>query len=455
MAFDWERLLNQDRRRPTTKVSEDKRSEFDRDYDRLVSSSSLRRLQDKTQVFPLEHHDFIRTRLTHSLEVSTLGRSFGVDVVRTLAKKGIEELTGHVDQIAAILSTVCLAHDIGNPPFGHFGESAIRSWFDKHARSFSLTDSQKHDLVGFEGNAQGFRIITYLQSLNDQYGMNFTFGTLASFLKYTASSLEVDTSAGKSKQKVGYFTSEKSIFDEVQERTDLKGARHPLAFLMEASDDIMYCTVDLEDGLKKGVVKFDSICDNLENELRGTDHHFLLERVRKVFRDRQAEGWSIREAEQIACINLKIWAIGVMFRACVDAFVDNYRAIMSGEFDKSLITASSASNLQAVLIRVAREHVYSSSVVTMLEVVGARVIQGLFSHFVPAVMSEKREDATCLEGKVFRVISESLRTLNRIHGRRLSDDYDRLQLVTDFISRMTDSYALNLYRRLEGMQLDF
>lgn len=453
MAFNWDNLLNPERRRTTTKVAEDKRSEFERDYDRLVSSSSLRRLQDKTQVFPLERHDFVRTRLTHSLEVSTLGRSFAIDVVRTLSEKGIQDLRDKETQIAAILSTICLAHDIGNPPFGHFGESAIRSWFHKRRTEFTLTVPQLNDFLLFEGNAQGFRILTYLQCLNDEYGLNLTYGTLASYHKYTASSTEVDSNKGRSRHKVGYYTSESKVFSAIQDRTGLNGARHPLAFLMEAADDIMYSTVDLEDALKKRVIHFDIILEALDVALKGTSHVYIVEAIRRVWRERRSEGWSHREADQIACHNLKILAVGRMFRACVDAFVNNYTSIMEGKFDDALIDKSTASDLHAVLKKVAQDQVYSSQAVALQEVIGAKVIHTLLDRFVPALMSSKRTNPGTLEGKLFNLISVSLRELNRIHGKGLSDNYDQLQLVTDFVCGMTDAYAHSLYRRLEGHDL--
>ena len=295
--------------------------------------------------------------------------------------------------------------------------------------------------------------MTYLQCLNDQYGLNFTYATLASYHKYTASSLTVDPNGGKSKQKVGYYDSERNVFDEIQEKTGLNGARHPLAFLMEAADDIMYSTVDLEDALKKRVVTFDFIFESLRNQLTGRNYSADIERIGKIRQDRRKQGWTHREADQITCANLKIWAVGVMFRACIDTFVENYNSIMAGEFDESLIQKSDAADLQAVLISTAQEHVYNSQIVTMLEVIGAQVIHGLLDYFVPVVMSNERSFPTTLDGKRFNLISASLRDLNRIHGRKLSDNYDQLQLVTDFVCGMTDDYAHSLYRRLEGHEL--
>jgi dGTPase len=421
MAFKWDKLLSSERQRPTDRHKEDKRSEFERDYDRLVTSSALRRLQDKTQVFPLEHHDFIRTRLTHSLEVSAYGRSFGAEVARRIAKSRFDDLATPERDIPTVMSTVCLAHDIGNPPFGHFGETAIRSWFESWFKKSEenrsgLSDSQQNDFLNFEGNAQGLRILSYLQCLNDDKGLNFTYGTLGSSLKYTASSLEIDKNR-KSKQKVGYFTSEKELFEKIQNATGLGNARHPLAFLMEASDDIAYSTTDLEDALKKRVVEFDTIVEALETNLKGTSHFDLLEDRREniqkedrkglkdIYMHRKDEGWSTREAAQIAFVNFRVAAIGAMFRSCVNSFIENYEAIMEGEFDKELITISDSSKLCSALKDIVDKYVYSSHSVLMVEVIGNQVIHSLLDMFVKAVTSDSREDIRTLDGKLFNLVS--------------------------------------------------
>lgn len=244
LEMNWDDLLNEGRFRPPSeeRSNVDRRNAFEDDYTRLIFSSAVRRLQDKAQVFPLDNSDFVRTRLTHSLEVSAIGRSIGASVENELADKCKHLFKKeHIGKISSILAVVGLAHDLGNPPFGHFGECAIqeyfKNWFEK-GNGAELTNEQKQDFINFEGNAQSFRLLSKLHYLIDENGFNMTFATLASLLKYPRSSVEgnVKGSQKVSYKKFGYFQTEKDTFDRVKNETGIKSYRHPIAFLLEAAD---------------------------------------------------------------------------------------------------------------------------------------------------------------------------------------------------------------------------
>lgn len=283
--MDWETLLCSIRERDAFEGTESRRgpletrSEFEKDYDRAVFSTPLRRLQDKTQVFPLEPNDFVRTRLTHSLEVSTLARGLARRVGTTLVEQ--QKIDGtiarHIESIAA---TCALIHDLGNPPFGHAGERAIQEWFGgllkedqqrpvEQQRFAELTPQQRADFQRFDGNAQTLRLLSRLQVLADDYGLNLTLGTLSAAMKYTAASHEAGGATGRHElEKPGYFASETDVVELVRRRTGTGEARNPITFLTEAVDDLAYAMVDFEDGLKKGLATWDDAQQELEEVAR-------------------------------------------------------------------------------------------------------------------------------------------------------------------------------------------
>lgn len=280
----WDRLLCTDRERKSS-VGSDHRNEFDKDYDRIVYSSSLRRLQDKAQVFPLQENDFTRTRLTHSLETSALARSLGNAIGKWLMeesqKDNGEEFTYKMkEELSALLQVAGLIHDLGNPPFGHYGEDVIRNWFANWFKSKSfeeisnsiksdlrLTPQEKSDFENFEGNAQTLRIVTKLQLLNDRYGVNFTYGTLATIMKYPWASND-SRFIEQGHEKFGYFASEQDIAEKIQNSMDLSdGVRHPATFLLEACDDMAYLCADVEDAVKKNIINWESEYNNIKSNL--------------------------------------------------------------------------------------------------------------------------------------------------------------------------------------------
>lgn len=493
VVMDWEKLLNDDRRRDSD--LKDHRNGFERDYDRIIGSSSLRRLQDKAQVFPLQNNDFIRTRLTHSLEVSALGRSFGNYIGERLVKEKGVKILDFQRKVSALLSVICLVHDIGNPPFGHFGEDVIKNWF-KHwfdSDEFkkleadllangkqALTEKQKNDFIYFEGNAQALRILTKLQFLNDEHGINFTYGTLAALIKYPRSSschvaalkdkLAVEQDEGereklqkklrnienhKSYAKFGYFQAEEDTFNDIKEKTGIHNYRHPLTFLMEAADDIAYAAADIEDGVKKGVVPWETVYKEIEEKFSETfDFKYLKDK-----RD-EAKKKNVPNIDMINAQNFRVWAQGRMFEAAAQSFIENYDDIMAGKFDKELIEASKAKELKDYLTKIARKYCYANSEVLSLELVGNSVISGLLEMFVPEIVKVTNENKTKLrENKFFHLISENFRYVHKLEDGvpnktiETMSLYDKLLLITDFVSGMTDSYAVDLYQRLRGVKL--
>lgn len=452
----WESLLSDGRIRSTNKSPEDGRNEFERDYDRIVYSSAFRRLQDKAQVFPLEMGDYVRTRLTHSLEVASLGRSMGVDVARKLVKeKRMNEKykDSYSDAVFSnILSSACLIHDIGNPPFGHFGETAIQDWFKTFFQDNllpELTPEQKLDFMKFEGNAQAFRILTRLQFLSDEYGLNLSYATLATLMKYPRSANEVGLKRGVSYKKHGYFQSESDQFSKVKAATGMGEFRHPLAFLLEAADDIAYSAADVEDGLKKGVINWDQFMSLLESN----DSECVTE-CRKAVKDSYDKYLKVRkfpEPQLNAIQNFRICVQSMMLRESLNVFLANIDAILEGQFDEDLIGQSKAKDLYKLLIKIGVNHVYNAKQVLTLEVAGYEVIKGLLDMFVRAMLSENYNKPKTFENRLYQLISPNFRYV--FENWTNKDTYAKIQLVTDFVSGMTDFYALDLYQKLSGNKM--
>ncbi|TGE37430.1 deoxyguanosinetriphosphate triphosphohydrolase [Desulfosporosinus fructosivorans] len=464
--MDWNNLLSEERKR-TSSTHSDHRNGFEKDYDRIVPSSSLRRLQDKAQVFPLQKNDFVRTRLTHSLEVSALGRSFGNLIGKKLVEEGKVKIEDFSRKISALLATVCLVHDLGNPSFGHCGETIIQNWFKQwfskdifstYKGIKTLTQEQKNDFIHFEGNAQALRILTRLQFLNDQNGVNFTYGTLASLLKYPHSSSEIDSTKGKSYSKFGYFQAEKKIVGKIKEATGIGEKRHPLTFLMEASDDIAYYAADIEDGVKKSIVRWDEEYKAIKEKLnkKYSKGFKFLDEQRDL-----AEINKVPDRDLVNVQNFRVWAQGEMFKACADTFMENYDAIMNGEFDKELLEASNANDIKIILEEIAVRLIYPCKEVLTLELVGHSVITGLLNMFIEALVTDEgKYKSKQVTGKYYHLISSNFKYIAKldIDGKpnKTEQDltlYDKLLLVTDFISGMTDSYAVDLYQTLSGVKL--
>ena len=338
--LNWKKLLCEERFRESgSNRPTDYHNEFDKDYSRIVYSSSVRRLQDKAQVFPMQENDFTRTRLTHSIEVASLGRSLAWGIGDWLMDRGALADVWEIKKLASMVETACLLHDLGNPPFGHYGEDIIRKWFmnwfnskeyehleNKHmekpgAKHPLLSEQQKSDFLFFEGNAQGIRILTKLQILNDRYGANLTLGTLSTLIKYPwYSDDDKCKDEEKGKKKLGCFYSEREIFEQIKEKVGIAPHRHPATLILEAADDIAYLPTDIEDAIKKGALKWEVVYDALREEIRkyNSDKLDSLDRYTKLADDNK-----VPDRELVKVQNLKIILQGIFIEEVKNTFFNN------------------------------------------------------------------------------------------------------------------------------------
>lgn len=444
----WENLLSAQRLgRTLVEVAElDPRTDFTRDWDRIIFSSAFRRMQDKTQVFPLAKNDYIRTRLTHSLEVASVGRSLGMRVGKyVLSEKetGLKNITEH--DFGAIVAAACLAHDIGNPPFGHAGESAIQEWFEENMdwALAGIDESKRNDFLKFEGNAQGFRLLTKLQHYPQEGGMQLTHAILGAFTKYPRLSVDnKEYKQGISGKKFGFMHSEENLFKSTATQLGLKiktsdaksWLRHPLTFLVEAADDICYHIMDVEDGFKAKIIQYETLFQLHEPWLDSSGKDKL-----KTFDDHQ------KKAEYLRAIT-----IGSLIKEAVNVFKKHYDEIMNGDFDSEITSLLySAENLKKFKVLAVNE-IYCTRPVLEIEACGFEVIGGLLDAFIPAVQAHCGVSNGPRMGKV------RARTLVKLlpgNIKKETSKYEQLQIVTDFISGMTDSFAVELYQRIKGISL--
>lgn len=447
--MNWNQLLSNKRfGQENQPQHKDDRTEFQRDYDRLIFSSPFRRLQNKTQVFPLPRRIFVHNRLTHSLEVSSVGRSLGNDVSRLLLERHPELRDTHLTEMGSIVSAACLAHDLGNPPFGHSGERAIGTYFSEGEGQFlrtfvceetgdCLSPQQWQDIINFEGNANAFRLLTHHFRGRREGGFVMTYSTLASIIKYPFTS----DLAGK-KGKFGFFRSEvegyQRIADELgilrKEAPDgsLRYARYPLVYLVEAADDICYEIMDIEDAHKLKLLTTDET------------KHLLL----AFFDDEQRSTIESRlqtlEDQNEQIVYLRSCTINCLEQECVRTFVEHEDEILAGEFKGSLIDCIAERPRQAYAecVSVAFGKIYHSKDVVDIEMAGYRVITTLTDLMVKAVTNSNKTFSQLLINRVspqYDILAPTL--------------YGRIQAVLDYISGMTDVYALDLYRNINGMSL--
>jgi dGTPase len=460
---DWGVWLNAARRRPSgtapTLFHTETRAEIERDYDRVLFSTPVRRMADKTQVFPLDRSDSVRTRLTHSHEVANLARSVGVDLVfnRGLAAG----LPTALRDVPALLATIGLAHDLGNPPFGHQGEAAMGGWFaQNYARVFGdapeLTDAMRQDFLRFEGNAQTLRLLTKLQLINDDYGLNLTAATLAALIKYPVGSAAIDQTR-VARKKHGFFQSEQALVLDVQTRCGLMpGQRHPLTWILEACDDIAYSVLDAEDAVKKGLLSFSDMMAFLRHTA-GDDAV-----VTQVCAAAEHEHWRYRaaglspaELNDISMQTFRIRAIGALMQAVADTFLAQLPAISRGDFNQELIAASPAGALLQALKACNWQHVYRHKTVLKVELTGFVVIHGLMDAFWYAITC--RIDAqnpasarrTPLASYLYQLISENYRRVFESPRNPMPLRYREAQLLTDMLSGMTDSFAVRSWQQIQ------
>jgi dGTPase len=449
--MNWPTLLCADRlgRESKPRTDASVRSEFRRDSDRVTFSSAFRRLQDKTQVFPLADNDYVRTRLTHSLEVASVARSLGSRIGEELCEQH-DLRTLHAGDFGEIASAAALAHDLGNPPFGHSGEDAIRHWFrtsqHAHRAGESLTAAQRLDIERYEGNAQGFRLITRLQMPDNDGGMQLTCATLGAFTKYPRESLMPPDSAtgGASAKKFGFFQTERGHFAEVAGRCGLLRrddaaawwARHPLAFIVEAADDICYRLVDLEDGFRLGHIGYDEAVVHFESVIAPEHRPKRIAEIETRMRRVQL---------------LRTMAIGSAIEECAALFLEREGEILAGTFDTPLIDAIGSSAAWDEIIRVSRAQIYNTPRGVEIEAAGFEVLGGLLDVFVSALNDLASPDKPSPRShKLLQLVpAETLAPGRTPHA----DAYERLMRILDFVSGMTDSYAVALYKKVRGISL--
>jgi len=465
--LDWKKLLNDKRRKPksgeppialTQLKQKEVRTEHERDYDRILFSTPVRRLADKTQVFPLEKNDSVRTRLTHSHEVSNLARSLGIDIA--FNENLFSEQQEPQRNVPAILAAVGLAHDLGNPPFGHQGEGAIQSWVADNSDELfgdgTLDEAMKNDFLKFEGNAQTLRLLTRLQLTNDDYGLNLSYGTLAALMKYPVGSGQTSKDHVSSK-KHGFFQSEKEIINDVWENTGLSAKiRHPLTYLMEACDDIAYSVLDAEDAVKKNLVSFSDLISYLKHQKnKDKTIEYVIEASCEKNKEFREDNLSPNELNDISMQMFRVYAIGAMISDVKKAFMDNYAIIMKGELKQDLIAVSNSAVFCKLLKKFDRMHAYRHRSVLEVELTGYNTIRQLMDYFWKAITDRENHNELGSDRKspfssyAYSRISENYRRVFESENNNMPIRYKELQLLTDMISGMTDSFAISLLDELE------
>jgi dGTPase len=465
--MSWDALLEKTRVREllagqkSYTVSGESRTEYERDRDRSVYSSPIRRLMGKTQVFPLDPNDLVRTRLVHSLEVSTVAEGLAAQATRDVISKKEKLSDEQQSAISKIAETCGLLHDIGNPPFGHAGELAIASWFTDRPEGKNqikklggATSQAALDFLLFEGNAQTLRILTNTRLLAHDHGLNLTCATASAVRKYLAPSHEADLGSPiHEKTKPGFFLSEADILDRIADRTSTKKRRHPVTYLVEAADDIVYSVVDIEDGIKKGLLRWPMVLEYLmahcgnsavfQEALKGAD--------RQMKNVPSASGLRASEYPQAFRVN----AISAMVRAVVDIFGVRYKEIMKGDYHEELVSDDdcAAASFVKACKNLLRETVFRYHDVLRVEVRGRRVIHDLMDLFwegVSTFLKDGKTQTRTYGGKLYLLISENYRHLfeQRLSGGLEDANYCGVQLVTDYISGMTDAFACRIHTDL-------
>lgn len=453
----WNKLLCEKRFKQSSNEAYefDERNEFDKDYSRIISSSSFRRLQDKTQVYPLKRGDFVRTRLTHSLEVSHIASSIG---------KSIEKYLQREDQkISSLLSVTGLIHDLGNPPFGHSGEYIIQDFFKEYLKKSGydniLTNIQKEDLLCFDGNVQTFRILRKLQYLGDKDSYNLTYATLATIMKYPTNSVEGNKKdKGKLiERKFGYFDSEKSDYDKIFEEMGIKGKRHPITFLLEAADDIAYCVADIEDGVQKKFITLQDLKNMLKKIGRKSlEVQELLEKI-KEYEEKNKEIENSSLFEKIVVQKIKIYIQGKMIQEVIKSFIKNEEFILNGDFNKELLDDGAYKEIKDGLKNLAKNKIFQSKERVFTDILAAKVLRKLLNIFIEGMIDwlNNGKEASLTSRNIRVLISENyiINYESELKECKNKGDeiYTTLKLCVDFISGMTDQFAVDLYKKLQGI----
>lgn len=444
--MNWEQLLSLKRQGDTSKrlrkEQDDTRLGFEVDYDRIIFSAAFRSLQDKTQVIPLSKTDFVHTRLTHSLEVSVVGRSIGRLVGKKIIEKYpyLKEVHGfHMNDFGAIVAAASLAHDIGNPPFGHSGEKAIGEYFSiGNGSRFKeqMTPKQWQDLIDFEGNANGFSVLTGTRP-GIEGGLRISYATLGAFMKYPKESLPKKPTKNIADKKYGFFQSDKAFFEDVAAELglipnktgdDIGFERHPLAYLVEAADDICYTIIDFEDGINLGLVSEDYALE------------YLIKLVKDTIDTAKYKTLTTRE-DRISY--LRALAIGNLINDAVRVFVENEEAILAGEFPYALTDKSKYKAQMDDIIKLSIKNIYQSREVIEKELTGYQIINTLLDKFIQAYNNNINGNATNYDKLLLRILPEK-------HLHEKESVYERLLHICHFVSLLTDGNALLYYRTILG-----
>jgi dGTPase len=440
--MDWKQLLSAQRLGKTkvTKIVPG-RSPFQQDFDRISFSSAFRRLQDKAQVFPLAENDYVRTRLTHSMEVACIGRSLGTGVGVYICDNHKLDAIQPSD-IGAVVAAASLAHDIGNPPMGHSGEEAIRDWFCHSAlgkkMKRKMTKREQADIIHYEGNAQGFRVLAKLQMPDNIGGMQLTSATLAAFAKYPVEAININKKYGISAKKFNFFQDDRDLFAQVAANTGLRKlpgqdyawSRHPLVFLVEAADDISYQIVDFEDGHKLGIISYDEI------------EKLFMAVIKKPEMQKDIDALHDR-TDKVEFMRAK--AIGTLIGEVIESFIKNHDQILAGEFNQPLVESIPSTEALKVIQQRSAADIYTYQRAVEIEAAGFELTEGLLNAFAAAI--NDYEKPSYRSKKMLQLIPVKYRNVNP------DSPYLRLLNLLDFISSMTDSYAVALYKKIKGISL--
>ena len=446
--MNWEQLLSLKRFGDTNKrirkEQDETRLGFEVDYDRIIFSSEFRSLQDKTQVIPLSQTDFVHTRLTHSLEVSVVGRSLGRRVGQKLLEKHPHLQTVHgyqANDFGAIVAAAALAHDIGNPPFGHSGEKAIGEFFktgEGKKYKDQLTDKEYQDLCDFEGNANGFKILTESRAGRDG-GLRLSYATLGAFMKYPKESLPKKPTNHIADKKYGFFQSEKESFIDVanelglnkRSNSDASFSRHPLAFLVEAADDICYTIIDFEDGINLGLIQ----------------EEFALEYLINIVRDKiKTENYYALLSKEDRVSYLRALAIGTLIDEAVEIFMKYENEILNGDFECALLDKSKYEAQINDIIKISVENIYQSTEVIEKEIAGYEVISQLLDTYILAVNNSYNNTASNYDKLIMKVLPKTIDFKNDVL-------YSRILNVCHYLSLLSDRNTISSYKKIKGIDL--
>ncbi len=472
--MNWKKLLSTERAKEALtgearprEDNQDTRDEFQRDYDRCLFSTAFRRLQDKAQVFPLELNDSVRTRLTHSLEVSNVARSLAERITTRI----LDEKKGEIDledakQIIIIAATCGLIHDLGNPPFGHSGEDAMREWYQEKFDSGhqKISFEGKEDFENFEGNAQTIRLVSKLQMAGDLSGLNLTLGTLSACRKYISNYKNIDKNIQAFK-KLGAFKSEKELIDSIEKYTETKEMRNPITYIVEAADDIVYSVIDIEDGIKKGVLSWEL----LKVELKGVADNQLNYAEQNIYKRAKSESFTLlshkedtssdaefeelkgNAIDQARMTILRTALIKENVTSVIEEFFNKYDEIMKGTYTGELAGDCSTSIIIKTCKKIAAKRVFPSEKIVRLEVMGRNTIKDLMDIFwegidnAPYTPKDKG-----FNKKIYYLISENYRTVFESQYKKSKLEYYKYQLLGDYICGMTDSFACQLHKELKN-----